>query len=103
MTGGEHEAIAVGPNAVFRIEAQHSVPERVHDRSHRHRRAGMPGVGLLYGIHTQRTHGVYAELVELFSVQRLLPKSDHTTRAFVASQTCKHNPNCASAESPVRS
>src|SRR5690348_4112460 len=71
MTSGEDEAVSIRPDAVFRIEAQQAVPERVNDGSHCHRSAGMSGVRLLHGIHAQRADGVYAELVELFSVHEI--------------------------------
>src|SRR5689334_5745112 len=71
MASREDEAVAIGPDAIFRIEAEHAVPERVHNGGHRHRGAGMAGVSLLHGIHTQRADGVYAELVELFSVHEI--------------------------------
>ena len=50
MAVGEHEAITVGPNRILRIEAHHAVPQRVDERGQRHRRAGMPGFGLLHGV-----------------------------------------------------
>src|SRR5437870_9811966 len=43
---------------------QESVPEGMHNRRHRHGRAWVPGVGLLYTVHRQRTDGIYAQPVE---------------------------------------
>ena len=39
VAGGQHEAVAVGPDRVLRVEAQVALPELVGDRRHRHRRA----------------------------------------------------------------
>ena len=60
----EHEAVAAGPDRVVRVEAQEVLPERVGDRRHRHRRAGMTGVGGLHGVHRERADGGDGELVE---------------------------------------
>src|SRR4029453_7428963 len=54
----EHEPIAVGPDRVLRIEAQDAIPERVHERRECHRRAGVPGLRLLYRIYREGTNGV---------------------------------------------
>ena len=54
----EHEAIAVGPDRILRVEAHHAVPERVDQRRERHRRAGVPGLGRLHRIHRERADGV---------------------------------------------
>src|SRR5690348_15124405 len=81
VTGGKDETVAVRPDATFRIKAQHAVPQRVNDRSHRHRSAWMSGVGLLHGIHTQRADGVHAELVEQFSVQSFSKENAYSTPA----------------------
>ena len=42
MPRREHEAIAVGPDRVIRIEAQVLLPEAVGHGRQRHRRSGMP-------------------------------------------------------------
>ena len=63
MAVGKDEAIAVGPDRVIRIKAQKILPERVDHGRQRHRRAGMAGIGLLYGIHRQSANGVDAEFV----------------------------------------
>ena len=55
---GQHEAIAVGPARLRRIVAQEVVPQHLGDVGHAHRHAGVAGIGLLDGIHGQRTDGV---------------------------------------------
>ena len=55
---GEHEPIAIGPDRILRIEAHHAVPDRVDERRQRHRRAGMPGLGLLDRVDRERADGV---------------------------------------------
>ena len=50
VTVGEHEAIAVRPDRVLRIEPHHAVPQRERERRQRHRRAGMTGVGRLHRV-----------------------------------------------------
>ena len=47
-----------------RVEAQDVVPQLVADRRHRHRRAGMAGVGSLHGIHAQRANRVDREILD---------------------------------------
>ena len=64
MAVGQHEAVAIGPDRIVRIEAQKMLPERVGHRRQRHRRAGMAGIGLLHGVHRQGADGVDAELVD---------------------------------------
>ena len=65
VPGREHEAVAVRPDRVFRIEAKELLPERVGDRRHRHRRAGVPGIGGLHRVHRERADRVDAELVDI--------------------------------------
>ena len=67
----QHEAIAVRPDRVLRIEAHDPVPERVDQRRQRHRRAGMAGLGLLDRVDRQRADRVDRELVELAAGQAL--------------------------------
>jgi hypothetical protein len=62
---GEHEPIAVRPDRILRIEAHDPVPERVDQRRQRHRRAGMPGFGLLDRIDGQRANGIDRQLIQL--------------------------------------
>ena len=61
----EHETVAVGPDRIFRIEAQIMLPHRIGDGRQRHGRAGMAGVGLLHGIHGESANGVDGKLIEL--------------------------------------
>ncbi len=61
----EHEAVAVGPDRVMRVEAHDAIPEGVDERRERHRRSGVPGVGRLDRIHRQRPNGVDGELIHL--------------------------------------
>ncbi len=61
----EHEAVAVRPDRVFGVEAKDFVPERVGDRRHRHRRAGVAGVGRLHGVHRQGADRVDAKFFEV--------------------------------------
>src|SRR6266581_1897636 len=58
VTVREHEPIAVGPDGVLRIEAHDAIPDRVNQRRERHRRAGMPGLRLLYRIYREGANGV---------------------------------------------
>jgi hypothetical protein len=50
VTVGQYEAVAIGPDRILRIEPHHAIPQRVHERGQRHRRAGMAGVGGLHRI-----------------------------------------------------
>src|SRR5215470_9900926 len=58
VTVREHEAVAVGPDRILRIEAHRAVPDRVNQRRERHGRAGVPGLGLLHRIYRERANGV---------------------------------------------
>src|SRR6266581_6169474 len=60
MPGGENKSVAVGPVRVLRIVAQKFLPKTVGQRRHRHRRAGMSGIGSLHGVHGKRANGVDA-------------------------------------------
>src|SRR5262245_32810271 len=60
MAHGEHEAIAVGPNRVFRVKPKMALPEAVDHGRHGHRRSGVTGVGSLDGVHGQCADGVNA-------------------------------------------
>ena len=64
MAVGEHEAIAVGPDRIVRIEAHDAIPEGVDEGRQRHRRAGMSRLGLLDRINRQRANGVDAQLID---------------------------------------
>src|SRR5262245_10139244 len=50
MSIREYEAIAVGPDRIFRIKSQHPIPDRIHQRRQCHRCTGVSRLGLLYGI-----------------------------------------------------
>src|SRR6478672_657417 len=76
MAVREHEAIAIGPERILRIEPHHAVPDGVNQRRQRHGRARVSGLGLLHGIHGKRTDGVDAQLVEI--------------RAYVSFRNCSH-------------
>ena len=65
VPGGEHEAVAAGPDRVGRVEAQEALPERVGDRGERHRRARVARVGLLDRVDRECADRVDAELVEV--------------------------------------
>ena len=60
MPIGQHEAVAVRPDRIVGIEAQKILPKRIGHRRQRHRRAGMTGIGLLYGIDRECADGVDA-------------------------------------------
>ena len=64
MTGRQHEAVAVGPDRILRIEAQELLPQAVGDGRQGHRRPGMAGVCLLNRVNGQRANGVDAEFVD---------------------------------------
>src|SRR3979490_2813881 len=51
VPGGENEAVAVGPERVLWIVAKKFLPQAVGQRRHRHRRAGMYGIGGAHGAH----------------------------------------------------
>ena len=58
MTGGEHEAVTVGPFGMAGIEFQEAREQHGGDIGHAHGHAGMAGIGLLHGIHGERADGV---------------------------------------------
>jgi hypothetical protein len=64
MPHRQHEAVAIRPDRVFRIEPQETLPQTIRYRRQRHGRAGMTGVGLLDRIHAQRADRVNAQLVD---------------------------------------
>ena len=65
MARRQDKAIAVQPFGIRGIVSQMALPQHVRERRQRHCRAGMPRIGLLYGVHRERTDGVDAELIEL--------------------------------------
>src|SRR5881409_4092641 len=58
---------SVRPDGVLWIEAEKSLPQAVGHGSQGHGRPGMPGVGLLDGIHRKRPDGVDAQLIYLLA------------------------------------
>src|SRR6185369_3283860 len=80
--GGEHEAVAVRPDGILRIEAQEALPKAVDGRRHPHGRAGVTGVGLLNGVDGQGSNRVYAQLIEFHEISKkvsvLQRRSIHT-------------------------
>ena len=64
VAGGEHEAVAVGPGRVGRVEAQVAREQHVRHGGRAHGHAGMAGVGLLHAVDGQKADGVDAALFE---------------------------------------
>ena len=58
MAGRQHEAVAVRPFRIGRIEFQELREQHRRDVGGAHRQAGMAGFGLFDGIHRQRADGV---------------------------------------------
>ena len=58
MAVGQHEAVPSRPLRVGRVVPQVPAPEGDGDLGHAHRRARVARVGLLHGVHGQRTDGV---------------------------------------------
>ncbi len=58
VAGREHEAVAVGPLRVGRIEFQELREQDGRDVGRAHRQAGMAGLRLLDRVHRERTDGV---------------------------------------------
>ena len=88
MAVRQHEAVAIGPDRVLRIEAHDAVPERVDQRRERHRRAGMAGLGLLH-----RVHGERADRVDR-TVDRVLRWSCHATELAASALKLRGYPAC---------
>ena len=63
VAGGEHEAVAVGPGRIGGIEFEKLAEQHGRDIGRAHRQAGMPGLGLLDGVHRQRADGVRHAIV----------------------------------------
>jgi hypothetical protein len=47
---GQDEAIPIRPERIIWVKAHKTLPKRIHQRSQRHWRAGVAGIGLLDGI-----------------------------------------------------
>ncbi len=58
VTGGQHEAVAVGPVRIGGVELQEARPQHGCDVGHPHRQARMPGIGRLHRINRQRPDGI---------------------------------------------
>ena len=65
VAGGQHEPVAIGPVGARRRVAQEPRPDHVGHRRGAHRRARVPGIGLLDGVDRERPDGVDGELVEV--------------------------------------
>jgi hypothetical protein len=65
MSGREDEAVPVGPEGIMRVELERTIPERVGHGRRAQGQAGVPGLGLLHGVHGQEAQGVDAEFVQL--------------------------------------
>ena len=63
VAGGQHEAVAVGPGRIGGIEFEKLAEQHGRDIGRAHRQAGMPGLGLLHGVHRQRADGVRHAIV----------------------------------------
>src|ERR1700731_1333136 len=71
MAVRQHEAIAIGPDRVLWIEFEDTIPYRIDERRERHRRSGVPGIGLLHGIDGKRANRIDAQLIKLCGAQIL--------------------------------
>ena len=58
MAGREHEAVAIGPMRMRRIEFQEFLEQDRGHVGHAHGQAGMARLGLFHRIHGQRANGV---------------------------------------------
>ena len=74
VPGREHEPVAVGPVRVRRRVAEVARPQRVRHRRGAHRRARVPGVGLLDAVDREGPDGVDREPIER-SVARVIALS----------------------------
>jgi hypothetical protein len=74
MAVREDEAITIGPDGIIRIEAQDAIPDRIDQRSERHRRAGVSGFGLLHRVDRKCANGVDAKLID-FRVRQMAHSS----------------------------
>ena len=64
MSGREHEAVPVGPEGITRVELEKAIPECVGHGRRTQGQTGVPGFGLLHGVHGQEAQGVDAEFVQ---------------------------------------
>src|SRR3546814_2406982 len=63
VAGGEHEAVAVGPQRIGGVVLQESLPQHVGHRRRAERQAGMAAVGLLHHVDGKEAKRVDAALV----------------------------------------
>ena len=71
VAGGEHEAVAVGPGRVGRVELQHLSEQHGRDVGCAHRQAGMAGFGLFHGVHRERADRVGHAVVVRAALHRI--------------------------------
>ena len=64
MSGRENEAVPVGPEGIIRFEFERAIPESVGHGRRTQRQTGVPGLGLLHGVHGQEAQRVDTELVQ---------------------------------------
>ena len=96
VAGGKHEAVAVGPLRVGRVVLQEAIPQRIGHRRRPHRRAGMPGAGLLHRVNRQKPDGVDGQLVKGRIGQRRSPASAMAGASCAAGLRLRRpgRPNC---------
>ena len=76
VAGREHEAVAVGPGRIGRIEFEHLREQHRRDVGGAHRQTGMARFGLFHRVHRERANGVGHAIVvrarhwHLFTVTR---------------------------------
>ena len=58
MAGGEHEAVAIGPGWIGRVEFEKAAKQHGGDVRCAHRQAGMTRFGLFDRVHRQRANGI---------------------------------------------
>ena len=58
MAGGQHEAVAVGPVRLRRIEFHEAGEQHGGNIGHAHGHAGMAGIGLLHRVHGEGADGI---------------------------------------------
>ena len=64
MSGRENEAVPVGPEGITRVELEQAIPECVGHGRRTQRQPGVPGLGLLHGVHGQEAQRVDTEFVQ---------------------------------------
>jgi hypothetical protein len=65
VAGGEDEPVAVGPVGLARVVLHHPRPEHVGEWRQCHRRARVPGVGPLRGVHREASDDVDPALLQV--------------------------------------